>query len=98
MLPFRIVRPFVAILRAERYPYTSQPLKRGVGPRVGEQATQVPDNGKICRAVISKGYPAGAEGWPKRGPRASPAEGGSRGERRSGGMSELAAQRDGSEG
>ena len=32
--PFRVVRPFVPLLRAGWHPYTSQHLKRGVGPRV----------------------------------------------------------------
>lgn len=39
--------------------YTSQPLKRGVGPRVarcGERATQGLDSEKMYRAVISKGH------------------------------------------
>ena len=64
--------------------------------------------GQIYHAVISKdtlgasqrpGQPRGPDfKGIKRGPRASPAKGGSRGERRSGGTSELSAHRARSEG
>ena len=58
MPPFRIVRPFVAILRAERYPYTSHTLKRGAGPRMGNV-------GQKLSITAPVGVPEGDKGSPE---------------------------------
>ena len=53
------MRPLGALLWVGWHPYTFQPLKRGVDPRVaccGERVTQGLDGGKMYHAIISKSH------------------------------------------